>query len=291
MMSRSAQALLSVASATNPDDSLHRSLSYRASFFNPLDLDKIPTIYQQYQAVLSSSEPLHLSTQYQCRGSARETILLDTTSAILIDCFEQLWGSLQTEEAATQTDDIGDVPIVPVIHAGNYLEFFHQIMQFVRQLFSAQNRISESDIEAVIMHHQQDVGIPVTPKKLAYVPIDIFIAAEMGYCRHQAILLAFLMAKWSERVHGATEDRVYWCHFQLVSESKSLSSHALVILQKPNRETYLIDSSYRIAIRIDSVSDSDRALLSASYSGFNIQQLIDDIQSKYCKLAVSPRLT
>lgn len=245
---------------------------------------------------LSGDLALKANGKYACCGSARESILLNMGSDKLKKIFQMCFDNQNEALAATQPidyEDNSDMTHQPYpevqndigaalelsFNLDNPLNTLKHIVNFVSQQFT-QDALA-STIEALIARKVDANGM---------VPLDVLVENNIGVCRHQALLVGYLLSQLIQQTHSESATSIYRFRTNLIKSTTEGSvkycPHAVIIYRDPDNHLYLLDAtrknpySFAQGLAID-ITHIDGNELQQYYAGYNTNLFLESINQRY----------
>lgn len=251
---------------------------------NTLDSIKVHRSYgdifqKQSYSMLTHDTPITPSSKLSCRGSDRESILLNMKSPALKTIFDAFMKEMVEKDKRSALPPPYDADLM------------QRIISYVSSHLKS---ISEEKINQLIV---ADMKKAQSSKKQA--PLEWFWKQQSGCCRHHALAVAHLLVSYIDyyaKQHGKryadTNSRVYRFRTRIPSNdlSKPASSHGAVIYEAENGHRYLLDSTRMRKNQPDLVVDltdmlpADKPTVAKHYLPYNGDYFIDEITAVYDEL-------
>lgn len=247
--------------------------------------------YQQ----LSGDMALSAEGKYACCGSAREVILLDMDcpelKALFYDCFKQEADGLaltQTLSAEEQAPEAASKAVTYEFNLKSPTSTLTQIVHYVAKQFPVLDSAAEAEKH-----------IAAQIKKLGadnVLPLALLVKEGVGLCRHQALLVGYLLAQLLHHTRQTSDATIYRFRTNLIKHQAAaamhqaqLFPHAITIFNI-GEDLYLLDSSRRVNVAADGlVLDLNkldarrRTLLGRCYETYDVSYFMQEIFARYQK--------
>lgn len=231
-----------------------------------------PTIFQgQPYEMLTHTRPITPFDKLSCRGSARENILVDFQSAELKKYADAFRPEPDTQPIDEELEE-NKIPLNPSPFQLRVLE------ELVTQVKSAFRPTTEANL-AKLIQQQHNLNV---------APLEWFWNDGHGYCRHQALATAYLLAtfvddhaKQQGKTFEETGTKIYRFRTRLhkLNDPTKTASHAVIIYQAENNHCYLLDATNKLVADLTELSPAEKERISKAYPSYNsnafIQQIID----------------
>lgn len=243
--------------------------------------------YQQ----LSGDIPFEAKGRYACCGASRETILLDMSALKLKEIFQDCFKKMVEELCLTEPNDVESQSNLEA----NTLEFdlknpqlvLKYIVGYVTQQFPI--KYIAADVEKKIAEEVKKVGTEHV------IALELLVAGRLGLCRHQALLVGYLLKQLIHQTAADSDIKVYRFRTNLRQNQASATihqrafvPHAVIILKSSNDHLYLLDSTRRaqgaengLAMDLHKLDASRRSLLARCYPNYDISYFIQEIFARY----------
>lgn len=252
---------------------------------------------------LSGDMPFKINSKFACCGAVREAIILDMESEglkkIFNDCFYNKIEELALTEPQTSEEE-QEKPFESSNQGSTNLNEFltntcnpnmalKQVVNYVAQ--KCTNLYTPSE-------HEEKIALEVNKMGLNnIIPLENLIENNLGQCRHQALLVGYLLTQLLHHIHPDHQVTIYRFRTCLIKRQLDSSSihqsqrvpHAVTIYQE-GTNLFLMDSTRRakgaeqgLVINLTHLDVERRKLLQACYETFDVQHFIKEIFTRYHK--------
>jgi len=125
--------------------------------------------------------------------------------------------------------------------------------------------------------------------------LETLVHEKLGLCRHQALLVAYLLTQWLHHEHPDSQATVYRFRTNLRKKQTgsalhepALIPHAMIIYKTAQNHLYLLDPTRRAAgaelglvVDLTKLDARRRKLLSLCYETFDVSHLVHEIFARY----------
>ncbi|MDR3491799.1 MAG: hypothetical protein P4M12_07150 [Gammaproteobacteria bacterium] len=243
----------------------------------------------KYYQMLKHDDALVLDSYYACRGSARETILLNMQSAVLDGYFQDYLKTVEEEEAVTDTEESdheSENKKANVKLAKKPQDYFPSLVNYVQNLFFKNTKeIIDQKVNTIIRNYQPDQIILYRKT----IPLENFLAEKAGACRHAALMTGYMLVKLFDHLNLNAE-KVYRFRTDLIlKNASSLYSsgsvaHAVIIYVAANGHRYMLDSTRGLSMDVTKLDVKRRVKLDSHYPLFKTSELITAIGVNYASV-------
>jgi len=236
-----------------------------------------PTIFQgQTYEMLTHTRPITPRDKLSCRGSARENILVDFQSAEL----KKYADAFQPEPDTQPIDEELEENKIPANPNPFQLRVLEELVARVKSEF----RSTTEPYIAQLIQQEHDINV---------APLEWFWNDGHGFCRHQALATAYLLAtlidnhaKQQGKTFEETGTKIYRFRTRLhkLNDPTKTASHAVIIYQAENNHCYLLDATNKLVADLTELSPAEKERISKAYPSYDSEAFIQQIMDIYLKV-------